>query len=77
MDAVWRGAGLPVRSERIFDAMYEDDPDGGHSPQRMYATMKESMVRMKQKLEGSGISIENAGYRAGFRLVLGNKSKGK
>jgi hypothetical protein len=71
LDAVWRGRGLPVQAERIFDAMYLDDPDGGPTPPKMYAAFKEALHRMREKLAGSGIGIESAGYRAGYRLVMG------
>ena len=71
--AVWAGDGLPVSSERIFDAMYVDDPDGGPSSRRMYAAFKVALCHLRKRLEGSGVGIENAGYRAGYRLVLGGK----
>lgn len=72
LDAIWSGGGLPVSTEKIFDKMYEDDPDGGPAPARMYATMKESMVGLRKKLAGSGVGIDTVGYRAGWRLVLGD-----
>ncbi|MGV8865246.1 MAG: hypothetical protein ACOH2T_29420 [Pseudomonas sp.] len=68
--AVWAAKGLPVTVERIFDAMYEDDPDGGPGPTKMYAAFKESLCRLRKRLDGSGISIENVAYRSGYRLVL-------
>lgn len=76
LSAIWRGKGLPVMSERIFDAMYADDPDGGPSPVRMYAAMKYALFRLRKRLEGSGIGIENAGYRRGWRLVIGESEDG-
>jgi len=69
--AVWRGKGHPVQTERIFDAMYADDPDGGPSLTSMYAALKGALHRLRRRIEGSGISIENAGYRRGYRLVIG------
>lgn len=71
--AIWKGRGLPVMTERIFDAMYEDDPDGGPSPARMYSAFKVALCRMRSRLEGSGISIENVGYRQGYRLIIGDQ----
>lgn len=73
LDAIWGGAGLPVHTAKIFDRMYEEDPDGGPTPARMYATMKESMVGLRKKLSGSGVGIETVGYSQGWRLVLGVK----
>lgn len=73
LSAIWRGNGMPVMPERIFDAMYADDPDGGPTPTRMYAAFKVALCRLRARLDGSGISIENVGYRQGYRLVLGGK----
>ena len=70
--AIWKGRGLPVMTERIFDAMYVDDPDGGPSPSRMYVAFKVALCHLRAKLVGSGISIKNAGYRQGYRLVIGD-----
>lgn len=73
LGAIWRGKGLPVKTDRIFDAMYIDDPDGGPHPNRMYSAFKVALCHLRDRLEGSGISVENAGYRMGYRLVLGGK----
>lgn len=69
--AIWRGKGHPVMPERIFDSMYEDDPDGGPRPGRMYSDFKVFLHRLRTRLQGSGIRIENCGYRRGYRLVIG------
>lgn len=71
LGAIWRGKGLPVQTERIFDAMYVDDPDGGPSPTRMYAAFKVALCHLRARLDGSGVSIVNVGYRRGYRLVIG------
>lgn len=71
LGAVWKGRGLPVQTEKIFDAMYWDDADGGPSPPRMYAAFKVALCHLRARLEGSGVSVENVGYRRGYRLVLG------
>lgn len=71
LGAIWKGKGLPVYTERVFDAMYADDPDGGPSPTRMYAAFKVALCHMREKLQGSGIGIENVGYRRGYRLIMG------
>lgn len=71
--AIWSGSGRPVQTERIFDEMYSDDPNGGPRYSRMYASLKEGMVGLRKKLAGSGVGIETVGYRDGWRLVLGVK----
>jgi len=73
LGVIWRGKGHPVQTERIFDAMYVDDPDGGPSPTRMYAAFKVALCHLRARLSGSGVSIENVGYRRGYRLVMGAK----
>jgi len=72
--AIWRGKGLPVQTERIFDAMYADDPDGGPSRTKMYDAFKVALCRLRKRIEGSGVSVENVGYRRGYRLMMrGNR----
>lgn len=71
LSAIWAGNGLPVDNERIFLAMYADDPNGGPEPAQMYNALKTALSYMRKKLHGTGVGIENQGYRQGFRLVLG------
>lgn len=68
--AVWKGRGIPVSNDRIFNHLYEDDPEGGPSPTKMYSALKVALCHLRKKLRGSGIHIENAGYRRGFRLRI-------
>lgn len=75
LEAVWKGKGLPVQTERIFDAMYADDPDGGPSHGAMYSAFKVALCHLRNRLQGSGITIDNVGYRQGYRLVLEGKKK--
>ena len=70
LGAIWRGKGRPVATERVFDAMYADDPDGGPSRMKMYEAFKFGLHRLRGRLKGSGVSIENVGYRRGYRLVM-------
>jgi len=71
LGAIWAGNGMPVDNERIFTAMYEDDPDGGPEPVKMYNALKTALGKMRVKLAGTGVGVENMGYRQGYRLVLG------
>lgn len=73
LGAVWRGKGQTVPTQRIFDAMYFDDPDGGPSHVEMYKSFKEALFRLRERLDGSGVGIENVGYRRGYRLVIGKE----
>ncbi len=68
--AIWNGKGHPVMPGKIFNVMYEDDPDGGPSDVLMYRAFKVGLCRLRKRLEGSGVSIVTAGYRCGYRLVL-------
>lgn len=68
--AVWRGKGMAVPTQRIFDAMYADDPNGGPSPECMYSAFKMRLHRLRKKLEGSGVGIEAVGYRRGYKIVM-------
>jgi hypothetical protein len=70
LEAVWDGKGLLVQAAVIFDAMYADDPDGGPTPTRMYATFKAALHGLEKKLKGTGVSVDHAGYRRGYRLHL-------
>ncbi|WP_425906815.1 hypothetical protein [Nitrobacter sp. TKz-YC02] len=74
--AVWKGKGRAVQTEQIFCAMYASDPDGGPSPDRMYRAFKALLHNLRVRLAGSGITIENVGYRAGYRLVIGEMVNG-
>ena len=73
LEAVWKGKGMPVMSERIFNNMYRDDPDSGPNPTKMYAAMKVGMSHLRKKIEGSGVGVENCGYRRGYRLIIGGQ----
>lgn len=70
LEAVWRGKGRSVATQRIFDAMYADDPDGGPSQTEMYKRFKFGLHRLRQKLSGTGVSVENVGYQRGYRLIM-------
>lgn len=71
LGAIWRGRGMPVMTERVFDAMYIDDPDGGPTPSKMYLAFKVALCHLRKKIEGSGVDVVNVGYRRGYRLSIG------
>lgn len=77
LSAVWHGRGLTVHTEKIFDAMYADDPDGGPSPTRMYAALHKARRRLNSQLLQSGIAVVPARYRKGYRLSLGDNNRGQ
>ncbi|MES0042619.1 hypothetical protein [Mesorhizobium sp. M0091] len=71
LSAVWRGKGMAVATERLFDAMYADDPDGGPSPTRMYKYLRRSVTRLEGLLDGTGWAVVAAGRRhSGYRLTM-------
>jgi len=70
LDCLWRAKGRPVQKDRIIYAMYADDPDGGPSDDKATAAMKEAIFRMRDKLSGSGVSIEYDTTRKGYRLKI-------
>ncbi|QYA11711.1 hypothetical protein [Rhizobium sp. AB2/73] len=72
LSAVWL-AGGPAMTEAIFDAMYQDDPDGGPTLTNMYLALRRSLAGINAKLAVAGIWIEKAGYRQGYRLVIGGR----
>ncbi|MEH2574432.1 hypothetical protein [Bradyrhizobium sp. AZCC 1708] len=75
--AVWAGQGMSVQTEKIFDAMYQDDINGGPSPNSMYAAFNKSLRRLNSQLSGAGIAIVSNRYRKGYRLSLGgNRGQG-
>lgn len=70
LETVWRGKGMPVMPERLFDEMYVDDPEGGPNPSKCYHEMHLAICELNNLLAGSGVSVESAGYRRGFRLAI-------
>lgn len=70
LEAVWRGKGRSVPTQRIFDAMYADDPDGGPSQTEMYKRFKFGLHRLRNKLAGTGVSVVNVGYQRGYKLIM-------
>lgn len=77
LGAIWRGKGRPVQNERIFNAMYADDPDGGPSQAQMYLAFKVALCRLRKKLDGTGIEVDNVGSGRGYRLVAGELFNGQ
>jgi hypothetical protein len=72
LGALWKGKGECVPMERVYTAMYADDPDGGPAPTKMYLAFKVALCHMRKKLDGSGVAIANVGYGRGYRLVIEN-----
>ena len=69
--AVWAGRGHPVQSMTIFDAMFEDDIEGGPPMAKMYAAFYAALHSMNSKLNGAGIAIKSVGHRKGWRIAFG------
>jgi DNA-binding response OmpR family regulator len=74
LGVVWAAKGRTVSTQRIFCAMYADDPDGGPGQNKMYDAFKVALCHMRKKLDGSGIGILNLGHSKGYRLVIEGQS---
>ncbi|NJL06837.1 MAG: hypothetical protein HC900_00175 [Methylacidiphilales bacterium] len=71
LSMVWAANGRPIIAERIIDALYADDPDGGPSPAKAYAFFKTQLSLLRGRLKGFGVSIETAPGNRGYWLKLG------
>lgn len=74
LGAIWKGKGRPVQTEMILAAMErgaEMDRYARSKSLYTYSDMKVALCRLRQRLSGAGIRIENVGYAKGYRLVLG------
>jgi len=67
--AVWDGRGHRVPTERLFDVIWADDPNGGPSPSSMYLRTRRAHQYLNEALAGSGVSVVRV--RGGWRLRLG------
>jgi DNA-binding response OmpR family regulator len=74
LEAVWKGKGVPVPSERILDHIWADDPDGGPVGAKRYRYFQWSLHELRKRLEGSGLAVVNAGYGCGYQLVAGGQA---
>ena len=72
--AVWSGRGHPVPTKRIFDRMYQDDPDGGPCESTMYSRFKVSLHRLRAKLATSGVTVEYDQISRGYRIKIGGEN---
>jgi len=74
LELLWKSKGLAVPTARIFDVMFADDPGGGPGNNNaLYNSLKFTLLRLRRKLEGSGVSILSAGYGRGYRLAMERK----
>ncbi|MGO4917768.1 hypothetical protein [Pseudogemmobacter sp. W21_MBD1_M6] len=68
--AFWEGQGRTLSTERLFDAMYADDPDGGHGQTSMHAQLRAAVQELNILLAGR-ISIGQPQPRRGrWRLRI-------
>lgn len=70
LEAVYDAGGKPITADRIFDRMFDHDPDGGPAFALAYKFLREALAELAIKLEGTGIGIENVGRRDGWALRL-------
>lgn len=69
IEAVYLAGGRPAQTERIFDRMYEFDPDGGPSPARAYADLRAALAELALALYGTGLAVTHD-RRTGCRLMM-------
>lgn len=70
LEALYLAAGRPVLAEKLFDRMYDHDPDGGPSPARMYADLNAALAELNAALDCTGLAVVRQGRRDGWRLIL-------
>lgn len=73
--AVWEAGGKAVQTERIFDAMYADDIDGGPSHTQMYIALGRARRALTAALAGTGVAVVGLGHghgsaRGSWRLKI-------
>lgn len=68
--ALWRAKGFPVSTERLFDAMYADDPNGGPGRAAMYAALRVAVCRLRQRVAVAGVQVKHAHYHRGYQLKM-------
>lgn len=66
--AVWAARGHRLPTERVFDALFADDPNGGPSPSSMYLRTRRAHQYLNEALAGSGVSVVRV--RGGWRLRM-------
>ena len=68
--AVWSAGGRPTTTERIFDEMYANDPEGGPSQGKMYQDLHHALDAVNSALAGT-LQIVAIGNRSGrWRLRI-------
>ncbi|OYR09209.1 hypothetical protein CEV33_2938 [Brucella grignonensis] len=68
--AVWSGRGSGITAERIFDAMYADDPEGGPAVTTIYRYLWAGLGDLDRLLAGSGVRISYSKQSASGRFKL-------
>jgi len=66
--AIWGAAGQPVRADRIIDAVWYDDIDGG--PDDAPLQVRVLVHRLRRKLVGTGVRIGLGGQHRAYNIEL-------
>ena len=69
LGAIWKGKGEPVQTEMILAAMDR----GGYGRPRSYDDFKIALCHLRKRVKVAGITIPNAGYARGYRIVFGGQ----
>lgn len=67
--SILRGS-RPVTADRIFDRMFDHDPDGGPSFTLAHQLLCEALTELAITLEGTGVNIKNVARCDGWALRL-------
>lgn len=68
LEVIWSAKGQPIRAERIADAVWHDDIDGG--PDGALRAVHVLVHRLRGKLAGTAVRIGLGGQHRAYRIEL-------
>lgn len=71
--AIWDAKGMPVRADRIIDAVWYDDIDGG--PEDAGLQVRVLVHRLRRKLVGTGVRIGLGGQHRAYSIELAKEQE--
>lgn len=68
---IWKGHGQPVLMPAILNAICAArDKNLSATDQKLYLSFKVALHHLRNKMRGSGVSVDNVGYGHGYRIVF-------